>query len=321
MSAIATVLARMGHRVTGSDLKDSRSVERLRTSGVDVHIGHDAANVPEHVDAVVVSTAIPAHEPGSRGSPTSRPARAAARRGTARRSSRPDGPSRSPGATARRRPRRCSRSASAAPGWQPSFLIGGDVNEVGTNAAYDDGEWLVVEADESDGTFLELAPEAAIVTNIEPDHLDHYGGFDALVDAFSRFIDGVPARGSSASTTPSPRSSHEGSPDVVTYGEDAGRALPGRRLRGRARRQPLRAAPRQASCSGPLELPVPGRHNALERGRCGIGRPRARRAVRRDRPRARRVRWRCSPVPVPRRSSTGSRSWTTTRTSPARSPR
>jgi UDP-N-acetylmuramate--alanine ligase len=77
-------------------------------------------------------------------------------------------------------------------GWRPTFLIGGDVNEVGTNAAYDDGDWLVVEADESDGTFLELAAEAAIVTNVEADHLDHYGTFPALVEAFAEFLAGVP---------------------------------------------------------------------------------------------------------------------------------
>ena len=71
-------------------------------------------------------------------------------------------------------------------GWQPSFVIGGEVNEVGANAAYGDGEWLVVEADESDGTFLRLGPEAAIVTNVEPDHLDYYGGFAELVAAFER---------------------------------------------------------------------------------------------------------------------------------------
>src|SRR5262249_58472274 len=78
-----------------------------------------------------------------------------------------------------------------AAGWRPSFIIGGDLNEVGTNAAYDDGEWLVVEADESDGTFLELAPDAGIVTNVEPDHLDHYGRFADLTAAFEEFFAGI----------------------------------------------------------------------------------------------------------------------------------
>ena len=69
-------------------------------------------------------------------------------------------------------------------GLRPSFLIGGDVNEIGTNAVWDDGEWMVVEADESDGTFLALVPEMAVVTNVEADHLDHYGSFDAVRAAF-----------------------------------------------------------------------------------------------------------------------------------------
>src|SRR6185503_18816955 len=71
----------------------------------------------------------------------------------------------------------------------PSFIIGGEVNEIGTGAVWDDGEWFVVEADESDGTFLELGAEARVVTNVEPDHLEFYGGFEPLVAAFDRFLD------------------------------------------------------------------------------------------------------------------------------------
>ena len=73
-------------------------------------------------------------------------------------------------------------------GIHPSFLIGGDVNEIGTNAVWDDGEWLVVEADESDGTFLALGPDIAVVTNVEADHLDHYGSFEAVRSAFEEFV-------------------------------------------------------------------------------------------------------------------------------------
>jgi UDP-N-acetylmuramate--alanine ligase len=77
-------------------------------------------------------------------------------------------------------------------GLRPSFLIGGDINEIGTNAVWDTGAWLVIEADESDGTFLALDPEVAVVTNVEPDHLDFYGGFAQLVAAFDRFCTGRP---------------------------------------------------------------------------------------------------------------------------------
>jgi len=73
-------------------------------------------------------------------------------------------------------------------GAHPSFIIGGDVNEVGGGAVWDGGEWFVVEGDESDGTFATLGAEVVVVTNVEPDHLDHYGDFDALVAAFAAFV-------------------------------------------------------------------------------------------------------------------------------------
>ncbi len=151
----------------------------------------------------------------------------------------------------------CLRAA----GWHPSFLIGGDLNEVGANAAYDDGDWLVVEADESDGTFLELGPEAAIVTNVEPDHLDHYGGFPALVDAFARFLAAVPGTrvvcaddpiaARLAAATPGVRTYGWDSPDYRVDDYDGGRA--GSRFR----------LSRDGDPVGVVELPVPGRHNAL----------------------------------------------------------
>jgi len=73
-------------------------------------------------------------------------------------------------------------------GWRPSFVIGADVNEIGTNAVWDSGEWLVVEADESYGTFLAIRPDLAVLTNVEPDHLDYYGTFEALTAAFDGFV-------------------------------------------------------------------------------------------------------------------------------------
>ena len=78
-------------------------------------------------------------------------------------------------------------------GTRPSFLIGGDVNEIGTNAVWDEGEWLVVEADESDGSFLSLRPDVAVVTNVEADHLDHWGSFEAMRSGFDQFVAGAGA--------------------------------------------------------------------------------------------------------------------------------
>ena len=190
MSAIALVLARMGHTISGSDLKASAVLERLAAAGVDVHVGNRAEHVPDPVDAVVFSTAIPATNPELV---------AARERGILVLH-------RSAALAALCATRRCvavagshGKTTSASmlalvlrrAGWDPSFVIGGEVNEVGTNAAFGAGEWLVVEADESDGTFLDLTPEAALVTNVEPDHLDYYGGIDALERAFAHFVSQV----------------------------------------------------------------------------------------------------------------------------------
>lgn len=186
MSAIAAVLAAMGHRVSGSDLKDGRSLDRLRAEGVTVHVGHDAANLPEGVDLVAVSTAIPATNPEvvaatERGVRVLRRAEVLAAIAATRRSI----------AVAGTHGKTTTASMLALilaeAGLQPSFIIGGDLNEIGSGSAWGEGEWFVVEADESDGTFLALPREAALVTNIEPDHLEHHGSWDVLRDAFDRF--------------------------------------------------------------------------------------------------------------------------------------
>jgi UDP-N-acetylmuramate--alanine ligase len=191
MSAIATVLAAMGHEVSGSDLKESAGLERLRALGVHVTVGHAAANLPDDVDAVTISTAIPARNPEvvaavDRGVPVLRRAEALAAIAATRKAV----------AVAGTHGKTTTSSMLALvlveAGRRPSFIIGGDVNEIGTGAVWDEGDLLVVEADESDGTFLELPRHAAVVTNVEPDHLEFYGGFEALEAAFGRFLDETP---------------------------------------------------------------------------------------------------------------------------------
>ena len=191
MSAIALVCVRMGHRVSGSDIKDTAVLERLAAAGVEVRVGNEGDFVPADADAVVYSTAVPLDNvelraAASRGIPVLHRSALLAALAATRRTV----------AVAGSHGKTTTSSMLAlimrAAGWDPTFVIGADVNEVGTNAAYGDGPWFVVEADESDGTFLHLAPEAALVTNIEPDHLDHYGGFASLVGAFEEFVDAVP---------------------------------------------------------------------------------------------------------------------------------
>jgi UDP-N-acetylmuramate--alanine ligase len=274
MSAIATVLARMGHTVSGSDLRESPALERLRLLDVTTHIGHDGANLPATLDAVVISTAIPESNPEvvaarERGIPVLR--RADALRAIVA--------TRTTIAVAGSHGKTTTSSMLAlilrAAGWHPSFLIGGDLNEVGTNAVFDSGEWLVVEADESDGTFLELAPHDAVVTSVLPDHLDHYGDFESLVDAFETFVARIPgvcalcadddvaasiarrARGRADG-----RGTGRGDGTVVTYGfaSDADHRIDAYEG-GRGGTQFTLV--RRGEPLGLVELPVPGRHNAL----------------------------------------------------------
>jgi UDP-N-acetylmuramate--alanine ligase len=186
MSAIAVVLRAMGHTVSGSDLKESPVVVRLRSQGIAVAIGHKADNVGV-VDAVTFSPAVALVNPEIVAAEASG-ARVVARYGIL---------------AAICATRRClavagtkGKTTTASmlslilieAGLRPSFLIGADVNEVGTNAVWDSGEWLVVEADESFGTFQELRSEWGILTNVASDHLDHYGTFPRLRAAFDTFL-------------------------------------------------------------------------------------------------------------------------------------
>jgi UDP-N-acetylmuramate--alanine ligase len=186
MSAIATVLQAMGHEVSGSDLRESGITERLRSLGVSVAIGHDAANLGD-AQLVTRSTAVRDDNPEvvearALGVPVLARAETLAAIAARKRCL----------AVAGTHGKTTTSSMLSLilveAGLRPSFLIGGEVNEIGTNAVWDTGEWIVVEADESDGTFLHLVPDIAVVTNIEADHLDHYGSFDAVRTAFAEFV-------------------------------------------------------------------------------------------------------------------------------------
>lgn len=191
MSAIATVLAAMGHRVSGSDLKASPGLDRLRAAGVEVHVGHHVDHVGPEVQALTVSTAIPPTNPevaeaNRRGIPVLRRAETLAAICATRR----------PVAVAGTHGKTTTSSMLALvlveAGMRPSFIIGGELNAIGTGAVWSEGEWFVVEADESDGTFLELGAEAALVTSVEPDHLEHWGSWEALRGGFGRFLSAAP---------------------------------------------------------------------------------------------------------------------------------
>ncbi len=186
MSAIAIVLAEMGQMVSGSDLRDHPVLERVRAAGVDVHIGHDRALV-HGVDAVTASTAIPARnieldEARATGvTVLSRAGMLASICAQAKSLA-------VAGTHGKTTTTSMLMLILAQAGLRPSFVIGGDVTDIGTGAQWTHGEWLVVEADESDGTHLELPLYGTILTNIEADHLDHYGSFDGVVDGFDDYL-------------------------------------------------------------------------------------------------------------------------------------
>jgi UDP-N-acetylmuramate--alanine ligase len=186
MSGIARVLLARGATVTGSDAKDSRSIAALRALGATVHIGHDGAHVAG-ADTVVVSSAIrdsnpelqAARERGINVVPRAEALAAlmAGRRGVA-----------VAGTHGKTSTTSMLTVAAFHCGVDPSFAIGGDLNEAGSNAHHGSGDLFIVEADESDGSFLAYHPHAAVVTNVEPDHLDHYGDAASVDRAFDEFV-------------------------------------------------------------------------------------------------------------------------------------
>ena len=186
MSAIAKVLLERGVAVTGSDLKASRPATLLEAMGARVSIGHDAAHV-SGADAVVVSSAIPDRNPELRA------ARAAGIRVAAR----------GEALAALLRDRRSIVIAGThgkttttsmivsvlrAAGRDPTYLVGGGLNDAGTNAKSGRDDLAVAESDESDGSFLLLSPAISVVTNVEPDHIDYWASEEELRDAFARFV-------------------------------------------------------------------------------------------------------------------------------------
>lgn len=193
MSGIAEVLHNLGYRVQGSDQADGANQQRLRDKGIDVFVGHDAANLDE-AEVLVVSTAIKGDNPElvaarERLLPVVRRAEMLAEIMRFRNAIAIGGTHGKTTTTS------MVATLLEAGGLDPTVINGGIINAYGTNARMGEGEWMVVEADESDGTFLKLPADVAVITNIDPEHLDHYGSFDAVREAFRQFVENVPFYG------------------------------------------------------------------------------------------------------------------------------
>ncbi|OJX62091.1 MAG: UDP-N-acetylmuramate--L-alanine ligase [Micrococcales bacterium 73-13] len=271
MSGIAKLFLDAGHRVTGSDRSESRAIEALRAAGAGIRIGHDAANVGADVGALVYTGALWPDNPEyleavRRGIPALHRSQALAwlTRGA-----------RALVAVAGAHGKTTSAgmivTALVEAGRNPSFVNGGVIRSLGTAAALGDPDLWVIEADESDGSFLLYDAAIALVTNVDPDHLDHYGSRQAFDAAFVDFAAKASDRVVVSADDPGAArvraalgAAEDGSgPRVATFGEstDADVRVAGIRTDG-----PVSAVLHDPDLPGsplPLRLRVPGRHNAI----------------------------------------------------------
>ena len=271
MSGIAEVMHNLGYTVQGSDASDNDNVKRLREKGIKTFIGHKAEN----------STAPRSSSSRPRSSATipSSHRRARSRLPVVRRAEMLAELMRfkSCVAVAGTHGKTTTTSLVAtlldAGGLDPTVINGGIINAYGTNARMGEGDWMVVEADESDGTFLKLPADVAIVTNIDPEHLDHFGTFDAIKDAFRAFVENIPFYGFAVMCIDHPTVQdlvgRIEDRRIVTYGENpqADVRLHGRRACAAAStRFRVLIRDRRPGMRIELEdlvLPMPGQHNAL----------------------------------------------------------
>ncbi|HXC53732.1 MAG TPA: UDP-N-acetylmuramate--L-alanine ligase [Rhizomicrobium sp.] len=193
MSGIAEIMHNLGYKVQGSDVADNANVKRLRKMGIPVMLGHDPANLKDAHAAVYSSAVKPGNPEFDAARAQSLPlVRRAEMLAEIMRL-------RSCVAVAGTNGKTTTTTMIAAlldaGGLDPTVVNGGIINAYGTNARLGAGEWVVVEADESDGTFLKLPATVAVVTNADPDHLDFYGTFERMREAFQRFVENVPFYG------------------------------------------------------------------------------------------------------------------------------
>ena len=267
MSGIARILLGRGVAVSGSDAKDSSVVLALRALGARVEVGHDAAHLPPAPAAVVVSTAIRDSNPElaaarERGLAVLHRARALAALTTGRRAACVTGTAGKTSTTS------MLTVALQHCGFDPSFAIGGDLASSGTGAHEGGGDVFVIEADESDGSFLAYSPQVAVVTNVEADHLDHYGTVAAYVASFEAFLDRIVPGGSVVACADDPgaaalaRAAQERGLRVLRYGRGGG-ATDARLAEFHPDGTGARIVLHHRGVEHRLRLAVPGEHMAL----------------------------------------------------------
>ncbi|MGL4239859.1 MAG: UDP-N-acetylmuramate--L-alanine ligase [Beijerinckiaceae bacterium] len=270
MSGIAEVLANQGYKVQGSDASDGANVKRLREKGIACFVGHAAENLGD-AEVLVVSTAIKKDNPElvaarEKRIPVVRRAEMLAELMRLK----------SCVAIAGTHGKTTTTSLVAtlldAGKFDPTVINGGIINAYGTNARLGDGDWMVVEADESDGTFLKLPADVAIITNIDPEHLDHFKTFDAIKEAFLTFVENLPFYGFAVMCLDHPTVQELvgqiADRRVITYGENPQADYRLRDIRADGGKMRFSLDIRQGRATilrevNDLVMPMPGRHNAL----------------------------------------------------------
>ena len=267
MSGIAEVMHNLGYKVQGSDIAVSASVERLRARGIEVHIGHEKSNV-DGVAVVVTSTAVRRTNPEVAAAlehriPVVRRAEMLAEL------MRLKNTVAIAGTHGKTKTTRMIAALLDAGGVDPTVINGGVIESYGSNARLGDSDWMVVEADESDGSFLRLDGTIAVVTNIDPEHLDHYGSFEAVKKAFVEFIENVPFYGAAILCIDHPEVQtlvgRVRDRRVVTYGFSLQADVRGENVTPHAGGNRFDVSIRdrdgaERRIEG-IELPMPGRHN------------------------------------------------------------
>ena len=267
MSGIAEVMHNLGYKVQGSDVAEGYVIEGLRKRGIPVAIGHKAENLGDAA-VVVTSTAIKRGNPEvelalEKRVPVVRRAEMLAELMRLK----------STVAVAGTHGKTTTTSMVAAlldaGGVDPTVINGGIINSYGSNARLGASDWMVVEADESDGSFLRLDGTVAVVTNIDPEHLDHYGSFDAVKDAFVEFVENVPFYGAALLCLDHPEVQaiipRVRDRRVVTYGFSAQADVRGVNVTpipgGNRFEAMIRSRDGSVRSIEGIELPMPGRHN------------------------------------------------------------
>jgi len=263
MSGIAEILLNLGYRVTGSDQRRNETVERLEQLGAKVYVGHDASHL-EGAHVVVYSSAVARENvevqvARQRAIPTIPRAEMLAelmrlKYGIA-----------IAGTHGKTTTTSLVGVVLAEGRYDPTIVVGGRVTNLGSNARLGQGEYLVAEADESDGSFLKLAPTIAVVTTIDAEHLDYYGSLEAIREAFVAFVNKVPFYGSAVLCLDQPNIQMlmpRLEKRIITYGLESGADLVARRLHLSGMTSRFEVFQR-GTLLGECTLRIPGRHNVL----------------------------------------------------------